>query len=67
MTPGDRVTYQHGHLGKLDGQITAIKGEWPKQKIDVALQGRRRAALNGYDDRPGSGQAGASRLSLGTA
>jgi hypothetical protein len=38
MTPGDRVTYQHGHLGKLDGQITAIKCEWPKQKIDVAYK-----------------------------
>ena len=25
-------------LGKLDGQITAIKGEWPKQKIDVAYK-----------------------------
>jgi hypothetical protein len=38
MKPGDRVTYQHGLLGKLDGQITAIKGEWPKQKIDVAYK-----------------------------
>jgi hypothetical protein len=30
MKPGDRVTYQDGLLGKLDGQITAIKGEWPQ-------------------------------------
>ena len=67
MKPGDRVTYQHGLLGKLDGQITAIKGEWPKQKIDVALKVDGVPRSYGHDDRPGIGQAGASRLSLRTA
>jgi hypothetical protein len=38
MKPGDHVTYQHGMLGKLDGTITRVRGEWPKQKTDVSYK-----------------------------
>jgi hypothetical protein len=34
----DRVTYQHGMLGKLDGTVTRVRGEWPEQKIDVSYK-----------------------------
>ena len=35
---GDRVVYQHGMLGKLDARVTRVRGDWPKQKIDVSYK-----------------------------